>query len=136
MTRQEAIRYRGIIEQAVQSLDEGTALTAVTLYPRWAEAADYAEGILVQHGDGLFRCLQAHTALAGWEPEIAASLWERIQLTHAGTREDPIPYEGNMVLHSGKYYSQKGAVYLCFRDTVNPVVQDLQALVGLYVEVV
>ena len=39
-----------------------------------------------------------------------------------------------MALESGKYYSQSGAVYLCTRDTVNPVYSDLANLVGLYVE--
>ena len=47
---------------------------------------------------------------------------------------DPIPYSGNMALEAGKYYSQGGAVYLCTRDTVNPVYSDLADLVGLYVE--
>ena len=39
-----------------------------------------------------------------------------------------------MALEAGKYYSQSGAVYLCTRDTVNPVYSDLADLVGLYVE--
>ena len=46
---------------------------------------------------------------------------------------DPIPYNGNMALEAGKYYSQSGAVYLCTRDTVNPVYSGLADLVGLYV---
>ena len=37
-------------------------------------------------------------------------------------------------MESGKYYSQGGAVYLCTRDTVNPVYSALADLVGLYVE--
>lgn len=40
-----------------------------------------------------------------------------------------------MALESGKYYSQSGAVYLCTRDTVNPVYQLLNELVGIYVEI-
>ena len=42
--------------------------------------------------------------------------------------------EGNMALVSGKYYSQDGVVYLCTRDTVNPVYNPLRELVGLYVK--
>ena len=38
-------------------------------------------------------------------------------------------------MESGKYCSQSGVVYLCTRDTVNPVYSDLAGLVGLYVEV-
>lgn len=37
-------------------------------------------------------------------------------------------------MESGKYYNQGGAVYLCTRDTVNPVYSDLADLVGMYVE--
>ena len=39
-----------------------------------------------------------------------------------------------MALEAGRYYSQNGAVYLCVRDTVDPVYSDLAELVGLYVE--
>ena len=68
------------------------------------------------------------------EPENAPALWTEICETHAGTLDDPIPYSGNMALESGKYYSQSGAVYLCTRDTVNPVYSELSELLGLYVE--
>jgi hypothetical protein len=40
-----------------------------------------------------------------------------------------------MVLENGKYYSQDGAAYYCWRDTGNPVYHALKDLVGLYVEV-
>ena len=88
----------------------------------------------MQRGGRLWRCIQAHASQTGWEPENAASLWTEICETHAGTLDDPIPYSGNMALESGKYYSQSGAVYLCTRDTVNPVYSGLADLVGIYVE--
>lgn len=54
--------------------------------------------------------------------------------THAGTREDPIPYEGNMIIFEGLCYSQNGVVYLCTRDSGTPLYHDLDALIGVYVE--
>lgn len=39
-------------------------------------------------------------------------------------------------LETGKYYSQSGVVYRCFRDAVNPIYTDLSALVGIYLEVI
>ena len=48
---------------------------------------------------------------------------------------DRIQYNGNMALQSGKYYTQNNILYLCNRDTVNPVYNALAELVGLYVEV-
>ena len=68
----------------------------------------------------------------GWNPETAASLWEVINETHVGTLGDPIPYDGNMALVSGLYYVQNGVIYLCTRDTVNPVYTGLDELVGIY----
>ena len=90
----------------------------------------------LQRGGKLWRCLQAHTAQTGWEPENAASLWTEICESHDGTKYDPIPYDGNMALESGKHYTQSGMTYLCSRDTVNPVYNALSELVGIYVEVV
>ena len=132
---ENARKLRPIIEKAAQSLDDTTALTAVTLYPEWAVGISYAAGFKVRHGGNLWRCIQAHTSLAGWEPENATSLWEQINETHTGTIDDPIPYEGNMALTAGLCYVQNDVVYRCTRDTVNPVYNPLAELVGLYVEV-
>lgn len=115
-------------------VDDNTALRMVEFYPEWTAGQDYTAGYKVQHGGKLWRCVQAHTSQTGWEPENAPALWTEICESHAGTLDDPIPYSGNMALESGKYYSQSGAVYICTRDTVNPVYSDIADLVGLYVE--
>ena len=127
---------RMLITQQINTLtvDDNTALRMVEFYPEWAAGADYSTGYKVQRGGKLWRCIQAHTSQAGWEPENAASLWTEICESHAGTLEDPIPYSGNMALESGKYYMQDGKVYRCTRDTGNPVYNALSELVGLYVE--
>ena len=127
---------RMLITQQINALtvDDNTALRMVAFYPEWAENAEYTAEYKVQRNGKLWRCRQAHTSQAGWEPENAASLWTEICESHAGTLEDPIPYSGNMALESGKYYMQDGKVYRCTRDTVNPVYNALSELVGLYVE--
>ena len=134
MTRGKAKQLRQLIEQIAVTLDDETALTGVELFPMWAIGRAYATGNRVRHGGKLWRCRQAHTAQLDWTPETAPALWTEICETHAGTLTDPIPYSGNMALEAGKYYSQNGAVYLCTRDTVNPVYSALADLVGLYVE--
>lgn len=48
---------------------------------------------------------------------------------------DPIPYSGNMNLTAGLYYIQDDVIYLCNRNTGQPVYNALSELVGLYVEV-
>ena len=134
MRKSEAIKLRYHIETAVQTLTDSEALEALVLHPEWDADTDYLADYKVRRGGRLWRCIQAHTSQIGWEPENAASLWTEICETHTGTLEDPIPYNGNMALESGKYYSQDGKVYRCTRDTGNPVYNALSELVGLYVE--
>ena len=115
------------------AVDDNTALRMKSFYPEWASGISYAVGFKVQYGGKLWRAVQAHTSLIGWEPENAASLWEQINETHTGALDDPIPYDGNMALVTGKHYIQNGVIYLCIRDTGNPVYHALSDLVGLYV---
>ena len=112
------------------------ALRMRSFYPRWEKGLDYPEGYRVQFDGGLWRCLQAHRSQEDWTPDTAVSLWVRINETYAGTKDDPIPYEGNMALVAGLYYIQQEVIYRCFRDTGIPVYHPLSQLVGLYVEVV
>ena len=62
------------------------------------------------------------------------SLYERIDEEHDGSEFDPIPYDGNMALESGKYYTQSGVTYLCTRDSGIALHHALAELVGQYVE--
>lgn len=48
-----ARKLRPVIEQAAQSLDDRTALSAVAMYPAWAAGMDYSTGYKVQHGGKL-----------------------------------------------------------------------------------
>lgn len=132
-----ARKLRPYIEKSAQRLTDTEALQAVELYPEWAPGMAYAIDFKLRRHGKLYRVLQGHTAMVGWEPETitAAALYTEINEAHAGTLEDPIPYDGNMALEYGKYYTQDGVVYLCTRDTVNPVYHALADLVGLYVEV-
>ena len=104
-----ARKLRPIIEQAAQSLDDRTALSAVALYPAWAAGVDYATGYKVQHGGKLWRCLQAHTGQIGWEPDIAPSLWAKVLIPDENVipeweqPDSTNPYmTGDKVTHNGK----------------------------------
>ena len=129
-----ARNLRPYIVKAAQSLDDTDAVHAVDLYDEWQSDTAYKVGYKLRRNGKVWRVRQAHTSQTGWEPENVPALFEEINETHAGTLDDPIPYEGNMALEAGKYYSQDGVVYLCTRDTVNPVHNALKELVGIYVE--
>ena len=132
---------RMIITQQINSLtvDDNTALRMAEFYPEWKDlpgtTVDKA-GFKFTHKGKLYKTIpEQHSFQADWVPgESTESLYARIDESHAGTLADPIPYSGNMALEAGKYYSQDGAVYLCTRDTVNPVYSALADLVGMYVE--
>ena len=118
------------------AVDDATALRMVAYYPDWTADTAYAAGARVVYNGDLYKVLQAHTAQETWLPGTGTeSLYARIDEQHDGTKYDPIPYSGNMALQSGKYYTQNNILYLCNRDTVNPVYNALAELVGLYVEV-
>lgn len=126
-----------LITQQINTLkvDDNTALRMRAFYPNWEAGVEYTIGYKVQYGGQLWKCISAHTSIVTWEPSIAtASMWTVINETHEGTIDDPIPYSGNMALESGKHYIQNQVIYVCNRDTLNPVYNALSELVGLYVE--
>jgi hypothetical protein len=63
------------------------------------------------------------------------SLYTKVNEKHDGTLEDPIPYDGNMRLEQGKYYSQNDSTFHCYRDTINPVYEKLANLEAYVTEV-
>ena len=118
------------------------ALAASALYPTYEDlvARQYVAenaGYRFQYEGGLWKTLQAGYTFNGvYAPgKGTESVYTRIDESHAGTLEDPIPYEGNMELFEGKYYSQGGVVYRCTRGSGQPVFHKLSDLVGIYVEV-
>ena len=139
LTAEEVTRL--LIKQQINTLsvDDNTALRMIEFYPEWngliGQTVDKA-GFRFTYSGKLYKTIPAnHTFRADWVPGISTeSLYTRIDETHAGTMADPIPYDGNMALESGKYYIQNYVIYRCTRDTVNPVYNALADLVGIYVE--
>lgn len=121
------------------SLTDGEALKVKSMYPHWGEfiGKSLSAGIKVQYDDKLYRVRQSiATVLENQPPSVdTAALYEEINESAAGTKDDPIPYNNNMELFAGKYYSQGGVTYHCTRDTQQAVYADLSELVGIYVEV-
>ena len=137
ISKVRARQLRALIEKAAASLSDTDALDGVELFPAWAVGMSCAAGERLRYGDKLYRVLQAHTSQADWTPDSTPSLYAEVEKPGQGdTPDNPIPYNNNMELFDGKYYSQDGVTYHCFRSTGVPVYNPLSALVGLYVEVV
>lgn len=122
-------------------------LTHKAFAPKWGE--DIKDGDSVVRGNKftfegkLYNVRQNHVVNIANVPSVnTAALYEEVTPKFTedgeayGTIDHPISYNGNMALESDKYYEQGGVLYLCTRDTVNPVYHDLVALVGQYVEAV
>lgn len=121
------------------SLSDEDALSVKSIYPEWASLVGKTvkKDEKMQCDGKLWKVLQDHTAQEQWRPGTGTeSLYTEIVESAAGTIDDPIPYDNNMELEQGKYYSQDGEVYLCTRDTEIPVYNPLKDLVGIYVELV
>ena len=134
MTEMEVSRMLITEQINVIEVDDQTALRMKAFYPEWKAGKDYAAGYKVQYKEKLYKVVTAHTSQADWTPDVTVTLYERIDETHDGSEFDPIPYDGNMVLESGKYYTQDGVTYLCTRDSGIALHHALAELVGQYVE--
>ncbi|TMR15841.1 cellulose-binding protein, partial [Nonomuraea turkmeniaca] len=44
----------------------------------WRAGVAYAVGSTVTYNGVSYRCIQAHTSLAGWEPPNVPALWQRL----------------------------------------------------------
>ena len=140
---ERALQLRPVIEQASQSLEDSVALTAVELFPQWKELVKEGrtvqKGFRFQHEGKLYRTEQpTYTFVEHYVPgtQGTESLFSKVDETHKGTIDDPIPYEQNMEIYKGLYYIQYDVIYLCIRDSGQPLHHDLSALAGNYVEVI
>lgn len=136
-----AREYRRKIDTATAMLSDEQAVEVKELYREWAELIGQSvkQGFKFRHKGKLYKTLQPeYTFVEQYVPGEAGteSLFAVIDEAHAGTLDDPIPYEGNMELVSGLYYIQNEIIYRCTRNTEIPVYSPLKELVGLYVEVV
>lgn len=125
------------------SVDDDTALRMKSYYPTWQELVDAnftaeKSGYKFIYSDDLYKTIHPKQEfLTNWIPgQGTESIFERIDETHAGTKEDPIPYKVNMTVYADKYYTEDGILYRCTRDSDIPLQNKASELVGHYFEVV
>ena len=117
----EARVLRMSIETAVTSLPDEEAAEVPSLSQPWTvgetvEPGDrryYAPtGLLYKVREG-----QGHITQESWSPDKTPAMWAVVDVTHAGTVEDPIPAAKGMDYVYGKYYTdpEDGKLYLCKR---------------------
>ena len=106
------------------TLSDEQALDMQEMFPEWSVLVASETGILAPagfrllHKGVLYKVIQEHTLQSNWVPRVGTeSLYQVVQVAHAGTREDPIPWQHNMVLENGKFYTDKGVLYECIRNS-------------------
>lgn len=129
-------------------LTDDTEAAAERWRGMWRERAQWRDyigkrleaGKKVYYRGDLYKTLQTvDPVLAIYPPSVAtAALYQRLDGDHKGTEDDPIPYphDGNMAVEEGKYYKEGGKLYLCVRDSGNPLYCPLYAVEGNYVTLV
>ena len=114
LTMEEVVRLT--IAKTINSItvEDETALRMVEYYPA-QDAASYAAGDRIQYNGKLYKCLQAHTAQADWNPVDAPSLWAEVLAGQDGTEigewvqpGSTNPYmRGDRVRYNGKIYESE-----------------------------
>ena len=114
LTMEEVVRLT--IAKTINSItiEDETALRMVEYYPA-PDAVSYAAGDRIQYNGKLYKCLQAHTAQADWNPIDAPSLWAEVLAGQDGTAigewvqpDSTNPYmRGDRVSYNGKIYESE-----------------------------
>ena len=114
LTMEEVVRLTIAKTINAITIEDETALRMVEYYPA-PDAASYAAGDRIQYNGKLYKCLQAHTAQADWNPVDAPSLWAEVLAGQDGTEigewvqpDSTNPYmRGDRVKYKGKLYESE-----------------------------
>ena len=127
-----------------QSLPDQEAVEAKAIYHTWQELVSMAytaveKGYKFTHEDLLYKTIKENQKFeAQWIPGNGTeSLFVRIDETHTGTKEDPVPWTPNMQPEEGKYYKEEELLAECVEDPGQPLYNKLAELCpGRYFTVV
>ena len=124
MTLEEKINRAKQLHKAVMMMAETytdeQAAEVPALYPVWkaGEAVEVDDRRYYEPDGKLYKCRLAHTTQADWTPDKTPAMWAVIDVTHAGTIDDPVPASRGMDYEYGKYYldPEDQKTYLCKRE--------------------
>ena len=135
-----ALKVVDYLKNTRNLITEEMALNYIPLYPNWKVGKELAVGDRIEYNDRLYKVITAHTTQETWEPDVALTLFEPIDVVNEGTLSNPIIAAIGMTYFKDKYYLDEtnGKVYLCNRDDSNGNGTVLNfmpsALVGHYFE--
>lgn len=142
MKRERAYALIDAIKRVRETLTDEVALKHIALYPDWEIGKVLKIGERIEHNGKLYKVIAEHTAQETWEPNVALTLFEPIDVVNEGTFENPIIAAVGMTYFKDKYYldDTDGNIYLCIRDDSNgngtALYHTPSALVGTYFELI
>ena len=103
---------------AAKTITDNEVLSCKELLPVWEAGLSVSTDECYQYGGKVYRVRQAHTTQEDWTPDKTPAMWAVIDVSHAGTIEDPIPASRGMDYVYGKYYldPEDQKIYLCKRE--------------------
>ena len=101
---------RELLDEVLEILTDEQAEQVPNAYPEWASDVSYKVGDRRRYDGKLWRCVQAHTSQAGWEPPSVPALW--VRTSHDGEIPDWVQPTGahdayamgDKVKHIGKVW--------------------------------
>ena len=98
------------------TLTDSQAASMPDLIEPWRAGEAVEVGMMRSHGDQLYRCVQAHTTQAGWEPPSVPALWSPVSFDFEGVEEWRGPLGGHDCPNFGDLRSHGGHVWHSLRD--------------------
>ena len=74
----EAIQMRAYIEEMSANLSDEEALDNVDVFPNWRAGVSYETNDRVRYEEVLYKVLQSHVSQEDWTPDVAVSLFARV----------------------------------------------------------
>lgn len=116
------------------NLSNSEIYKVVDVLPAWEEyiGKEMAKGTKFRYNGKPYVCIQTvNPVLEIYPPSDGTKANYGLISEHDGTLADPIPYERNMILEKGKYYTQFDVLYECITDSIVGYDVDLSGLAAL-----
>ncbi len=132
-----------IVEKNIQTLSDSESIKVKSLYEKWNKLVETnftakASGYKFMHEDILYKTIKENQEFQSQcvPGDGTESIFTRIDESHTGTKDDPIPYHTNMEVFKEKYYTEDEILYKCTRDSGQALHNKASELIGHYFEVV
>ena len=97
-------------EKIVSTFTDENALKDIDRYPVWTVGISVAKDSRYQYNGKLYKCVQAHTTQADWQPAVTPALWVKVPLDEwpewiQPTGAHDAYAKGDKVTHSSKKWT-------------------------------